>query len=69
VLNFSHTEAEKRLGLGRIDVEYARDNETGLQLLITQSLHTGQYVTGSANLNSSYWDRLEQLTGEEATVE
>lgn len=66
VLSYSQTEAEKLLGLARLTVEHARDEETGLQILLSQSYATGQYIADSAVLNSSYWDVLKDLTGEEA---
>lgn len=66
VLSYSQTEPEKLLGLARLSVEHARDTETGMQLLLTQSYTTGQYVLESSFLSgSSYWERLKELTGED----
>lgn len=66
VLSFSQTEAEGRLGLGRISVEHARNARKGSVTLLTQSYSTGQYVLQSAALNNSYWDKMEML-GENVT--
>lgn len=65
VVSYMQTDAEKRLGLARLMVEHARDTETGAYVLISQSYATGQYVTDSASLQSVYWDRLKEITGEE----
>jgi hypothetical protein len=69
VLSYSQTRAEKDLGLARLSVEHARDTETGSYILLAQSYHTGQYVLESASLNSSYWERLKEITGEDAIGE
>lgn len=65
VLSYSQTDAEKRLGLARLSVEHARDTETGATLLLTQSYSTGQYVVESAQLQSAYWERLKEVTGDD----
>lgn len=68
VLSYSQTEAEKKLSLARLTVEHARDEETGLQILLSQSYTTGQYIADSTNLTSMYWESLRDLTGDDPAV-
>lgn len=63
VLSYSQTKAEQRLGLARLSVEHARDTDTGMQLLLTQSYATGQYFVDSVYLSSGYWDSLKEIVG------
>jgi replicative DNA helicase len=64
VLAYSRTEAEERLGLGRLSVEHARNEGSGDMILLAQSYATGQYLMESAPMNNDvYWDRLKELTG------
>lgn len=65
VLSYSQTDAEKRLSLARLTVEHARDEETGMQILLSQSYTTGQYIADSTPLTSMYWDSLRDLSGED----
>lgn len=66
VLSFQRTEAEKRLGLGRLSVEHARDCPDGIMILLTQSYETGQYVLQSTMMNAVYWERLREIGGDDA---
>lgn len=65
VFTYSQTKAEQSLGLARLAVEHARDEETGMQLLLAQSYATGQYFVDSTMLNGMYWEQLRELSGEE----
>lgn len=65
VLSYSQTEAEQKLGLARLQVEHARDEATGTQLLLSQSYATGQYFVDSTMLSSMYWESLKELSGED----
>jgi hypothetical protein len=65
VLAFSRTKAEERLGLGRLSVEHARDTEGQATILLVQSYDTGQYVLDSALMNQAYWERLNEVAGEQ----
>lgn len=65
VLSYSQTEAEKKLGLARLIVEHARDEATGLQILLSQSYTTGQYFADSTSLSSMYWEQLKELSGDD----
>lgn len=63
VLSYSRTEAEERLGLGRIAVEHARDSHGGSTIVISQAYHTGQYVLDSELVAQAYWDKLKKFGG------
>lgn len=64
-LAYSRTEAEERLGLGRISVEHARKARGGNIILLSQSYETGQYVLNSALMSQAYWDKLKAVGGED----
>lgn len=57
-LTLSQTAAEKILGLARIYVEKARNEESKMQVLITQALALGQFCLDSILINADYWDML-----------
>jgi hypothetical protein len=63
VLAYSRTEAEERLGLGRLSVEHTRDARGGSMILLSQALDIGQYVLNSAVMQPAYWDRLKEVGG------
>jgi len=65
VLSFSATEQEKRLGMGRLSVEHARDTRGGSMTLLSQAYSIGQYVMESASIQQAYWERLKEERGEE----
>lgn len=60
VLTFSQTDAEGKLGLGRIRVDHARQAPKGMSVLLAQAYAIGQYVTESALLTQTYWDKLKE---------
>lgn len=60
VLTFSQTDAEGKLGLGRIRVDHARQAPKGMSVLLSQAYAIGQYVTESALLTQTYWDKLKE---------
>lgn len=60
VLAYSRTEAEERIGLGRLGLEHARDTKGGAMVLLSQAYTIGQYVMASAPMNSGYWDHLRK---------
>jgi len=64
-LTYSQTEAEKLRGLARLRVEYARNGESGATIIITQSYATGQYVLQSARMQQAYWDRMNEVAGDD----
>lgn len=64
VLTLSRTEAEKRMGLARILVANARDNERdSYTVLITQSYLTGQFCLDSVPMNVELTEQLNKLQG------
>ena len=56
LLTYSQTSAEHKLGLARIFVEKARNEESKQQVLITQAYSIGQFCLDSAPIKSDYWD-------------
>lgn len=59
VLTFARTAAEERLGLGRLHVAHARNEQGGQTILLTQNYPMGQYVVQSAYMDNRYWDQLK----------
>jgi len=64
VITYSQTKAELRLGLARLYLEYSRTAQRDLTVLITQAYTTGQFAIQSALMQSAYWDKLAQATGD-----
>jgi len=66
ILTFSATENEKKLGLGRLYVANARDEEDEWGVIISQALSMGQFVLGpSAYLKKEYWKFIKEEEGED----
>jgi replicative DNA helicase len=61
VFAFSRTDAEERLGLGRLSVEHVRNRRGGLTLVLSQAYGIGQYVLSSADMQQAYWEKLKKL--------
>lgn len=59
VFTYSQTAAEYALGLGRLLVEKARDEESKFSLLLTQAYALGQFCLDSILLRTNYWDILD----------
>ena len=59
VITYSQTPAEKSLNLARLFVEKARNEESKMQVLITQAYAIGQFCLDSAPIKSDYWDFME----------
>ena len=53
---YSQTPAEHKLGLARIFVEKARNEEAKQQVLITQAYSIGQFCLDSVPIHGEYWD-------------
>ncbi len=67
VLAYSQTEAEERLGLARLSVEHARNAPKGAIILLSQAYSIGQFVLQSSRMpNNVYWEKLKDVTGEDA---
>lgn len=65
VITYSQTIDERRLGLARLFVSNARNDEDKFTVLITQSYRTGQFVLESAFMSgASYWKQLELQLGQ-----
>jgi replicative DNA helicase len=56
VLTYSQTLPEKALGLARILVDKARNEEDKFSILITQAYSIGQFCLDSLRLGGKYWD-------------
>lgn len=55
-ITYSQTPAEKLLNLARLFVEKARNEESKMQVLISQAYQIGQFCLDSAPIRSNYWD-------------
>lgn len=58
-ITHSQTLAEKALGLARLLVDKARNEESKLSVLITQAYGIGQFCLDSVRLVGDYWDLME----------
>lgn len=65
VTSYSQTEGEERLGLARLHVNYARSSARGQTVLLAQSYATGQYALQAALMRKVYWERLEEVNGDQ----
>lgn len=68
ILVFASTDAEKRLGLGRLRVSNARDSVDGFGVLLSQNYSSGQFIIDSSKLDNDYFDMLDKLK-EESGIE
>lgn len=64
ILAYSSTNAERRLGLGRIKVSESRGTRDNFGVIITQSYVSGQFVIDSALLDDRYFEMLDDLKEE-----
>ena len=58
-LTYSQTPAEKSLNLARLFVEKARNEESKMQVLISQAYGIGQFCLDSSPIHGDYWDFME----------
>lgn len=65
ILVYAATDAERRLGLGRLRVTNARDSSDGFGVLLSQNYASGQFIIDSVRLDNDYYDMLDQLTADE----
>jgi DnaB-like helicase C terminal domain len=65
VVTFSGTDAERRLGLGRLYVDKSRNEADKFGVLLVQSYDLGQFCIQSALMPSKYWDLMPKDAGEE----
>lgn len=65
LLTYNQTKREKELGLARIYVDKARNDEDKFVVLIAQQYATGQFVTQSAYMPTRYWDHVKKASGED----
>lgn len=63
ITTYSQTSDEKILGLARLFVAAARNDEDKFNILITQNYKTGQFVLDSTLMTSRYWDQLKEKVG------
>lgn len=68
-ITYSRTVEEKALGLARLYVEKARNDEDGFTILITQNYKTGQFVLESVVMHSSYFDKLKAFAAQAEGME
>lgn len=62
-ITYSQTPAEKTLGLARLFVANARNDEDRFTVLASQNYATGQFCIDSAMINSNYHDLVEVTSG------
>lgn len=58
VLTYSQSRTEKQNFLARLLLEHSRDTEVGLDVAITQSYATGQYVLNAMLMGADYYARI-----------
>ncbi len=63
VLTYSQTPQEHALGLARLYTSQVRNEESQVQILITQSYQLGQFCLDSVRIKSDYWDIVEDKSG------
>ena len=64
-LTYNQTMAEKSLGLARLYVDKARNDDDGFTILISQNYQTGQFVRQSTYMpGSKYWKLVKAEVGE-----
>lgn len=61
ILVYAATDAERKLGLGRLRVTNARDSEDGFGVLLSQNYASGQFIIDSVRLDNDYFDMLKDL--------
>jgi replicative DNA helicase len=64
VITYSQTEQEKALGLARLFVSNARNDEDKFVVLISQAYAAGQFCLSSVIMLSDYWDILADTKDE-----
>jgi hypothetical protein len=69
LLTLSQTPAEHKLGVARILADKVRNDETGIQILITQAYAIGQFCLDSMRLAGEYWEMLKGKTDHREGVE
>ena len=63
VISYSQTEDENNLGLARLFIAKARDEQKFIQILITQAYEMGQFCLSSVKMEPNYWREVESLSG------
>ena len=66
VLTYNQTPAEKALGLARLFISNARNDEDKFMVLITQAYTTGQFALDSVRMSDSYWEHIEAAARDQA---
>ena len=59
-ISYNQTDEERKLGLARLYVMKARNEEKGFVVLISQNYAMGQFCVSSARMLSGYWKAVEQ---------
>lgn len=61
VITYSQTVLEKKYGLARLFIAKGRDEESGLNFLISQCYAMGQFSMDSSHLTPYYWEDVERF--------
>jgi hypothetical protein len=69
VLTFNRTDEERKMGLARILVDAARDEEDKFRVLISQSYVTGQFHLSSVYMDQATESELDRVTGKQPAEE
>lgn len=69
ILGYNQTEIERKMGLARILVAAARNDEDKFEIVISQNYAMCQFVRDSVGLTSNYHDLLKSLASEHADLD
>lgn len=65
VLTYSQTEAEKQLGLARLNVAAGRNDADNLTMVISQNYGTGNFIIDSVPMTGNYFQLLPEAENED----
>lgn len=65
LITYNQTKQEKMLGLARLFVDKARNDDDGMIIMIAQSYATGQFCTQSAYMPNRYFDYVKKALGQD----
>lgn len=68
VVTYSQTPEEKRMGLARLFVANARNDEDKFQVLISQAYPVGQFALDSTRMHGDYWQVVDRESGAEGAA-
>jgi replicative DNA helicase len=69
IIAYCQTSQELRLGLARLFIAKARDEEREQTVLISQCYRIGQFCMNAIHMQNRYWDELDVMAGSPAETE